>query len=91
MQHSRRGKKSKRVSPGSDFMEYIFTGELSGVDSTRVLRQGVININDGDDEVKFMKKTSLHPRDKRKRLSKNYLIKNQTDKTNYPQILPKKN
>ena len=89
MQYCRGGKKTKRVSPGNDFMEQIFTGELSGVDSTRVLRQGVINISDGDDEVKFIKKTSLHPRDKLKRLS-NYLIRNQTDKKNYPQILPQK-
>ena len=59
------------------------------MDSTRVLRQGVINISDGDDEVKFIKKTSLHRRDKLKRLS-NYLIRNQTDKKNYPQILPQK-
>ena len=35
------GKKSKRFSPGSDFTEQIFTGEISGVDSAGVLRQGV--------------------------------------------------
>ena len=35
-------KKSKRFSPGSDFTEQIFTGELSRVDSTGVLRQGVL-------------------------------------------------
>ena len=33
---------SKRFSPGSDFTDMIFTGELSGVDSAAALRQGVI-------------------------------------------------
>ena len=33
MQYCWGGKKSKRFSPGSDFTEQIFTGELSGVDS----------------------------------------------------------
>ena len=42
MQYCRGGKKSKRVSPGSDFTEQIFTVELSGVDSAGVLRQDVI-------------------------------------------------
>ena len=37
-------KKSKRFSPGSDFTEQSFTGELSGVDSARLLRQDVNNI-----------------------------------------------
>ena len=41
MQYCRGAKNSKRVSPGSDFTEEIFTGELSGVDSAEVLRQGV--------------------------------------------------
>ena len=41
MQYCRGGKKSKRVSPGSDFKEQIFTGELSGVDSAGALRQDV--------------------------------------------------
>ena len=36
--------KSKRFSPGSDFTEQIFTGELSRVDSTGVLRQGALKI-----------------------------------------------
>ena len=44
MQYCRGGKKSKRVSPGSDFTEQIFTGELSGLDSAGVLRQGVFMI-----------------------------------------------
>ena len=42
MQYCQGGKKSKRVFPGSDFTEHIFTGELSGVDSAGLLRQGVI-------------------------------------------------
>ena len=41
MQYCRAGKKSKIFSPGSDFTEQIFTGELSGVGSAGVLRQGV--------------------------------------------------
>ena len=36
------GKKSKRFFPGSDFVEQIFTGELSEMDSAGVLRQGVM-------------------------------------------------
>ena len=35
------GRKSKPFSPGTDFVGLIFTGELSGVDSAGVLRQGV--------------------------------------------------
>ena len=42
MQYCRGGKKSKRFSPGSDFTEQIFTGEISGLDSAGVLRQGMI-------------------------------------------------
>ena len=50
-----------------------------------------INItNDDNDEVNFIKKTPLNPRDRLKRLSKNQLIRNQTDKKNYAQILPQK-
>ena len=41
MQYCLGGKKSRRVSLASDFTEQIFTGELSGVDSAAVLRQGV--------------------------------------------------
>ena len=44
MQYCRGGTKSKRVSLGSDFTEQIFTGELSGLDSAGVLRQGVFMI-----------------------------------------------
>ena len=32
----------------------------------------------------------MYPRDRIKRISKNYLIRNQADKKNYPQILPQK-
>ena len=40
-----------------------------------------INItNDDNDEVNFIKKTPLNPRDRLKRLSKNQLIRNQTIK-----------
>ena len=46
-----------------------------------------INIIDDEDEVKFMKKLL---RNRVKRLSKNQLIRNQSDKINYPQILPQK-
>ena len=35
------GRKSKPISPGTDFVGLIFTGELSGVDSAGVLRQVV--------------------------------------------------
>ena len=42
MQYCQGGKKSKRVSPGSDFTEQIFIRELSGLDSAGLLRQGVI-------------------------------------------------
>ena len=43
MQYCWGGKKSKRVSPGSNFTEQIFAGELSGVVSAAVLRQSVFN------------------------------------------------
>ena len=36
------GRKSKPFSPGTDFVALIFTGELSRVDSSGVLRQGVM-------------------------------------------------
>ena len=50
-----------------------------------------INItNDDNDEVNFIKKTPLNPRDGLKRLSKNQLIRNQTDQKKYAQILPQK-
>ena len=42
MQYCQGGKKSKRFSPGSDFTEQIFTGELSRGDSAVLLRQGVL-------------------------------------------------
>ena len=48
---------------------------------------GYVNISDDNDDVKFILKTPLHPRERVKRLSKNYLIRNQTD---FPQILPPK-
>ena len=47
--------------------------------------------NDDDDDVKFIKKSPLHPREKLKCLSKNYSIRNQTDKKKFfPKILPQK-
>ena len=50
-----------------------------------------INItNDDNDEGNFIKKTPLNPRDRLKRLSKNQLIRNQTDQKKYAQILPQK-
>ena len=42
MQYCRGSEKSKRFSPGNDFTEQSFTGELYGVDSAGVLRQGVL-------------------------------------------------
>ena len=42
MQYCQGGKKSKRFSPGSDFTEQIFTGELSRGDSAVLLRQVVL-------------------------------------------------
>ena len=38
----RGGRKSKPFSPGTDFVGLIFTEELSGMDSARVLKQGVL-------------------------------------------------
>ena len=49
-----------------------------------------VNISDDDDDVKFIKKAPLHPRKRLEHLSKNYLIRNQTDKKNFPLILLKK-
>ena len=49
-----------------------------------------MNLSDGDDDAKFILKTLLHPRERLKRLSKNYLIRNQIDKKKFPQILPQK-
>ena len=40
--------------------------------------------------LNLLKKTPLHPRERLKRLSKNYLIRNQTDKKSFPQILRQK-
>ena len=40
--------------------------------------------------LNLLKKTPLHPRERLKRLSKKYLIRNQTDKKSFPQILPQK-
>ena len=39
-----------------------------------------VNISDDDDDVKFILKTPLHSRERLKHLSKNYFIRNQTDK-----------
>ena len=44
MQYCRGGKKSKRFSPGSDFTDSIFTGELSGVDSALLLKHGAFTV-----------------------------------------------
>ena len=50
-----------------------------------------MNISNNHDDIKFVKKATLHPRERLKRFSKNYLIRNQTDKKDFPQILsPKK-
>ena len=49
-----------------------------------------VNISDDDDDVKFIKKAPLHPRKRLEHLGKNYLIRNQTDKKNFPLILLKK-
>lgn len=38
----RGGGKSKSFSPGNSFRDHIFTGEHSGVDSTRALKQSVL-------------------------------------------------
>ena len=38
----RGGRKSKPFSPETDFVGLIFTGELSRMDSARVLKQGVL-------------------------------------------------
>ena len=43
MQYCQGGKNSKRFSPGSDFTDQIFIEEPAGVNSTAVLRQGVID------------------------------------------------
>ena len=42
----RRGRKSKLISPGTDFVGLIFIEELSGVDSAGLLRQGVSSTQD---------------------------------------------
>ena len=49
-----------------------------------------VNISNDDDNVKFIKKTPLHPRERLKRLSKNYLIRNQTDKKHSSNVTSKK-
>ena len=48
-----------------------------------------INISDDNDDVKFIKKTPLNPRERVKHLREK-LRKNQTDKKIFPQILPQK-
>ena len=48
-------------------------------------------IGDYDDDVKFILKTPLNSKERLKRLSKNNLIRNQTDKKNkFSQVLPQK-
>ena len=42
----RRGRKSKLISPGTDFVGLIFIEELSGVDSAGLLRQAVSSTQD---------------------------------------------
>ena len=49
-----------------------------------------MNISNNDDDVKFVKKATLHPRERLKRLSKNYLIRNQPDKKFSSNITSKK-
>ena len=60
-------------------------------DGLQVIRMvNYVNISHDDDDVKFIKKTPLHHRERLKSVSKNYLIRNQTDKKIFPQILPQK-
>ena len=48
-------------------------------------------ISDDNHDVKFIKKNPSHPRKRLKRLIKDNLIRNQTDKkSNFPQMLPQK-
>ena len=51
-----------------------------------------MSISNDNDDVKFIKETPSHSRERLKRLSKNNLIRNQTDKKKkkFPQILPQK-
>ena len=43
LKYSREGKISKRFSLENDFMDQIFTGEISGVDSVELQRQSVLS------------------------------------------------
>ena len=68
-----------------------FKEEDDGEDGLQIIKTvNYVTISD-DDDFKFIKKNPLHPRERLKRLSKNNLIRNQTDKKNhFPQILSKK-
>ena len=68
-----------------------FKEEDDGADGLQIIKTvNYVTISD-DDDFKFIKKNPLHPRERLKRLSKNNLIRNQTDKkNNIPQILPPK-
>ena len=52
--------------------------EEDGLQVIKTVKYATISNN--DDDVKFIKKTPLHPRERLKRLSKNNLIRNQNDK-----------
>ena len=56
------GWKSKPFLLGTDFAGLIFTGELSGVDSAGVLRQGVAEVS----SVKRIKTIALPQQSRRK-------------------------
>ena len=50
----------------------------------------ISNDDDDDDDIKFTKTTPLHPTERVKCLSENYLIRNHTDKNIFLKILPQK-
>ena len=61
-------------------------------DGLQVIRMvNYVNISHDDDDVKFIKKTPLHHRERLKSVSKNYLIRNQTDKKVFLKLYLKKN
>ena len=55
--------------------------EEDGLQVIKTVKYATISNN--DDDVKFIKKTPFHPRERLKRLSKNNLIRNQNDKKNF--------
>ena len=67
------------------FFETIKEDNDDKEDGLQVIKTvNYVNISNDDDDVKLIKKSPLHCRERLKSVSKNYLIRNQTDKKRFP-------